>query len=99
MDALHTHKVVMATWLLVLKKSYCCVSVKATELCKGKKVEGEKNKMGGMQNTETRMPILRHHSRMHPGGRKWEEGVKEKNCTSGEGKGTASQSFSRAFLH
>lgn len=98
MKALQTHKVVMATQLLVLKQSQCCVSGRATELCKDKKVEGEKNKTGGMQNIQTRMPVLTHH-RMHPGERKWEEGVKEKNSISGEGKGTASQSFSRAFLH
>lgn len=73
--------------------------MRATELCQGKKAEVEKNKMGGMQNRQTRMPVLTHHSRTHPGGRKWEKGVKEKYSISGEGKGTASQSFSRAFLH
>jgi len=37
--------------------------VRVTELCKGKKVEGEKPKMGGKQNIQTGKPVLRYHSR------------------------------------
>lgn len=39
-----------------------------------------------MQTIQTRMPVLTHHSRMHPGERKWEKELKKKIPSQEKGK-------------